>query len=113
MVSVFENYGLQWHPIAHDAPGESDDDREERTAAANFACNARSMFLTSILFYFALYKYIYLLIVYTLYTYFSLCLSAVFADFACSSPFWKKMEPIFGFSLQEAFYMKEQVETTI
>ncbi|KAK9912061.1 hypothetical protein M0R45_035936 [Rubus argutus] len=54
-----------------DCAGESDDDREELTAAANFACNAR--------------------------------------NFACSSPFWKKMEPIFGFSLQEAFYLKEQL----
>lgn len=31
-------------------------------------------------------------------------------NFACSSPFWKKMEPIFGpVSLEEASYLKEQL----
>lgn len=48
-------------------------------------------------------------------TYFSpwYCL-VVFVDFACSSSFWKKMEPIFGpVSLEEASYLKEQVVAKI
>nr|XP_023881659.1 uncharacterized protein LOC111994033 isoform X2 [Quercus suber] len=54
-----------------DLTGESDNDREELLAAADFASNARYL--------------------------------------ACSSPFWKQMEPIFAsVSLEDASYLKQQ-----
>ncbi|KAK4593328.1 hypothetical protein RGQ29_017447 [Quercus rubra] len=60
-----------------DLTGESDNDREELLAAADFASNAR------------------------------------FTDLACSSPFWKQMEPIFAsVSLEDASYLKQQLKLT-
>ncbi|KAF5446282.1 hypothetical protein F2P56_031919 [Juglans regia] len=58
-----------------DLAGESDDDHEELSKAANLACNASYL--------------------------------------ACSSSFWKKMEPIFGsVSLLDASYLKQQLKST-
>ncbi|KAA8534553.1 hypothetical protein F0562_032070 [Nyssa sinensis] len=70
----FSRLGHTLNSGSPDFTGESDDDREELLAAANFACNASYL--------------------------------------ACSSPFWKKMEPLFAsVSLQETSYLLQQLKS--
>lgn len=89
--------------------GESDDDHEELYLAASSARDASSMCFTLLLhtqFHFSLQKQH----IYVRYPYQSLTLLLVSVGLACSGPFWKKMESIFGaLSPEDISYLKRQV----
>ncbi|KAL8166714.1 hypothetical protein V2J09_008213 [Rumex salicifolius] len=68
----FTRLGLLPNGNSPDCTGESDDDREDLTAAAQFASSAN--------------------------------------DNACSSPFWKKVEPLFSSREDDRSYLKQQLK---
>ncbi|KAJ6986618.1 hypothetical protein NC653_019981 [Populus alba x Populus x berolinensis] len=83
-----------------DFSGESDDDREELLAAANFACNASCMHMTSSPPPPPASLYVHSFLTFS------------FADISCSGSFWKKMEPVFApICSGDSSYLKQQLKS--
>lgn len=86
--------------------GKSDDDREELMAAANHARNASCKTITFLFLILGVRSYSASSLWYIIYIFF------ISVDLACSSAFWKKIEPIFApVSSKDKTYLSTQVGT--